>query len=432
MSHVDDLDVPVHLAGATLQDHRHLCAFFQTPEERHRVLFPFVQEGLERGEKAIHIVDPACRAEHRSRLEAGGIDVARAEATGQLEVHGWDQVYLRGGRFDQDATLAFVGRVLAEARQQGFPRTRVIGEMEWALEKRPGVQDLVRYETRATSAFAEYSDPLLCTYDRSRFGARIAMDVLATHRAAVIGGVVQKNPLFGAPRQLHHERGPREISVLRRQYLAALLAGSRRDALDILVEEGLWLDVPIPSLYLEVVQVALYEVGRLWQEGRISVPQAYLAAEIGKATLAQLHPHLPCAQNTGNLAVVACVEGELHDIGAGMVGDFLEMAGFDVRFLGANVPTESLLALMEEQPPQLLALSATTATSLAALRRTVAAIRETGTGRLPLLAGGQLFASRPGLREELGIPLYARNAGELAAAVRVVLRRSLTPDDSCG
>jgi methanogenic corrinoid protein MtbC1 len=42
---------------------------------------------------------------------------------------------------------------------------------------------------------------------------------------------------------------------------------------------------------------------------------------------------------SGKVVTLACVEGELHEVGARMASDFLEMAGFDVRFLGANVPT---------------------------------------------------------------------------------------------
>jgi methanogenic corrinoid protein MtbC1 len=407
-----------------LRQHRHLCAFFQTLEERYRVLLPFVREGIERGEKALHVIDPARRTEHRSRLRAGGIDVARAETTGQLEVVGWDQVYLSGGHFDPDAVLAFLGRALGQAREAGFPLARVIGEAEWAMQNPSWVEESVRYEARVNSVFAGCRDPLLCTYDRSRFGAGVAMDVLAVHPAGVIGGVVQPSPLFGAGGETRHARGGAGLSILRRRYLAALLAGSRRDALDVLIEDGLWLDVPVSSLYLDVLEPVLREVGRLWQERRISVAQVGVATEICKCALAQLHALLPCAPNTGRLVVVACVEGEQHDIGARMVADFLEMAGFEVRFLGASVPTETLAAVVEEQPPQLLALSVTTDSNLGALRRAVATVGELGKGRVPVAVGGQLVASRPPLRREPGVALYARNAGEAAQAVLRLLGRS--------
>ena len=49
---------PIHFANATLGAERHICAFFNSPDEEYRVLTPFIREGIERGEKAFHIVDP--------------------------------------------------------------------------------------------------------------------------------------------------------------------------------------------------------------------------------------------------------------------------------------------------------------------------------------------------------------------------------------
>jgi methanogenic corrinoid protein MtbC1 len=411
----------IHFAGTRLGPPRHLCAFFHTLDERYRVLVPFVKEGIDRGEKAVHLVDPARRVEHLHHLRAGGIDVGAAQATGQLEVLGWEEAYLRGGRFDQNATLALVEQVLTEARNQGFPLTRVVGDMEWALQYRSGVGDLIDYEARVNTAFSNHGDPLVCTYDRTKFRAAMAMDVFRVHPQGIIGGVLQENPLFGAPAPFRRRRDASGAALLRDRYLAALLAESRRDALDILVEEGLWLDIPVTSIYLEVLQPVLYEIGRLWRCGRISVVQASLAGEISKVVLAQLNPYLPCEPNNAKRVVVACVEGEFHDIGAHMIADFLEMAGFDVRFLGANVPTESLVALVEERPPQLLALSATTTSNLATLRRAVEAVNEAARSRVPVAAGGQVFAWQPRLRKELDIAIDASNPRELVEAARTLL-----------
>src|ERR1700682_5192247 len=92
----------IHFAGRTLGSQRHICAFFHTPEEEYRVLLPFIEEGLERGEKAFHIVDPRLRDEHLRRLQAAGIDTTSAEGRGQLEVRRWQDTHLREGYFDQD------------------------------------------------------------------------------------------------------------------------------------------------------------------------------------------------------------------------------------------------------------------------------------------------------------------------------------------
>jgi hypothetical protein len=151
----------IRLAGAALTESRHVCAFFHSRDEEYRVLLPFVKEGIERGEKAFHIVDPTHRQEHRRRLEEAGINVAAVEGSGQLEVRRWEDAYLRGGHFDQNAMLTLIEEVLRGGKAQGFPLTRLVANMEWALEDRPGVNDIVEYETRLNYILPKYDDPVI-------------------------------------------------------------------------------------------------------------------------------------------------------------------------------------------------------------------------------------------------------------------------------
>ena len=148
----------VHLAGSVLDRARHVCAFFHTRDEEYRVLMPFIAEGFEHGDRAFHIVDPTQRPEHMARLHAGGIDAESAEARGQLTVIPWEEAYLRGGHFDQNAMLALIEEVLTAGKAQGFPLTRLVANMEWALEDRPGVEDIVEYETRLNYVLPKYDD----------------------------------------------------------------------------------------------------------------------------------------------------------------------------------------------------------------------------------------------------------------------------------
>lgn len=149
---------PVHLAGSILDRARHVCAFFHTRDEEYQVLMPFVREGFEHGDRAFHIVDPNHRHGHLERLRQEGIDTVQAEAQDQLRVIPWEQAYLRGGHFDQNAMLALIEEVLTEGRKLGFPLTRLVANMEWALEDRPGVDDIVEYETRLNYVLPKYDD----------------------------------------------------------------------------------------------------------------------------------------------------------------------------------------------------------------------------------------------------------------------------------
>src|SRR5262245_14215461 len=408
----------VALAGGVLGRQRHVCALFDGPDEEYRVLLPFVKEGLERGEKAIHIVDPDACHEHRARLSSAGIDVKRAEARGQLEVLDWRDTYLRTRPFDRRTMAGLVEGMLNRARAEGFPRARIVGQMEWALEAPCDTAALVEYEARMNHVFRSYDDPVVCAYDRARFGAAAAMDVLRAHPVLILDGGLQDNLSFLSPGKLVPRLRGAAVAVLRDQYLAALLAGARREALEIAVEEALCQDVEVPSLYLDVVQRAQHEVGRLWQVKRIGVAQEHLATEISRAVLARLQALLPCEPSNGRRVVVACVEGELHDLGARVVADFLEMGGFDVHFLGANVPADALADLVRRRPPDLLALSATASTSVAALRQAVAVIRGVTGNGIPIAAGGQVFQRTPALSLQLGIDLHAGDARGIAAAAR--------------
>ena len=157
--HVADTDI--WLAGSRLQSSRHVCAFFRTSDERYGVLLPFIKEGIERHERAFHIVDPALRQDHLQRLQDVGIDTAAAQSEHQLEVRVWEDAYLRGGHFDQDSMLALIQEVLEAGTAQGFALTRLVAQMEWALEDRPGVDDLVEYETRLNFLLPRYGDPVI-------------------------------------------------------------------------------------------------------------------------------------------------------------------------------------------------------------------------------------------------------------------------------
>jgi hypothetical protein len=148
----------VRLAGSVLDRSRHVCAFFHRKEEEYRVLLPFIKEGFDQGDRAFHVVDSRHRAEHLRHLEEAGIAVAEAERKGQLEVRSWEDAYLRGGHFDQKRMLALIEEVLTEGKARGFPLTRLVANMEWALEDRPGVDDIVEYETRLNYILPKYDD----------------------------------------------------------------------------------------------------------------------------------------------------------------------------------------------------------------------------------------------------------------------------------
>jgi hypothetical protein len=121
----------VELAGVNLAGRNHVCAFFNTIDEEHRVLGSFYKDGIDRGEKAAYIVDPEDREEHLKRLAEAGIDVQKIMDTGQLEVVPWTDVYVRDHRFDQDAMLAAVEKLIQSGHRCRLPTYQVSGDIIW-------------------------------------------------------------------------------------------------------------------------------------------------------------------------------------------------------------------------------------------------------------------------------------------------------------
>ena len=191
----------VQFAGGHLGGQRHICAFFNSVDEEHRVLRSFFKDGFDRGDKATHIVDPEKREEHLKRLAEAGINVQQAMDTGQLELRPWREAYLRGDRFDQDAAVALIEEILQSGAAAGYALTRLVAHMEWALLDKPGVDNLVEYETRLNYVLPKYEDPVICTYDLSKFQASLVMDIMRTHPVVIIGGILQENPFFVPPDQ---------------------------------------------------------------------------------------------------------------------------------------------------------------------------------------------------------------------------------------
>lgn len=189
----------VNLAGREIGCSCHACAFFHTDDQCYKVLLPFIREGFTAGDRAVHIVDPAKRERHLTALSAAGIEAERSQETRQLEVRRWEEAYLRDGHFDQDAMLALIQEVLEEGRRQNFPMTRLVANMEWALEERPGVSDIVEYESRLNYILPKYDDTVVCTYDLGKFSATAVMDILRTHPMVIVGEVMQENPFYSPP-----------------------------------------------------------------------------------------------------------------------------------------------------------------------------------------------------------------------------------------
>jgi methanogenic corrinoid protein MtbC1 len=207
----------------------------------------------------------------------------------------------------------------------------------------------------------------------------------------------------------------RQIDTLagaRGAYLDALLEHDEAGARAV-IDQALAAGAPVRALYLEVLQPALYEVGERWADGRLSVAGEHHASMVTRRLLTLLGERMRVAPRDGRLAVVGCSPGELHELGAQMIADFLEAEAWEVLRLGASVPVDDLAELVEHERPDVVALSTAMPDRLEAAEdalRALAAVRP----RPLIVVGGRGWTARAVARaSELGADLVVDDPGTL-------------------
>ena len=205
--------MPIPFAGSQLGEVRHVCAFFNNEDEEYRVLLPFIKDGFNCGDKAIHVINPDQRPDHLQRLAAAGIDAASAQQSGQLELRTNTETYLRNGRFDQDRMLEVFEQMASGNAPGSFPLSRIVCRMDWAVENGPRDR-VVEFEARVNDVWRQHDDAVICTYHLPKFGGHTVIDILRTHPMVIIGGILQQNPFFVPPEVFLREfRNRREQRV---------------------------------------------------------------------------------------------------------------------------------------------------------------------------------------------------------------------------
>jgi hypothetical protein len=181
---------------------RHVCAFFNDDEEEYRVLLPFIKDGFECGDKAVHIVNPVQRVDHWRRMTAAGIDLATAEREGQFQLRTNTETYLRDGRFDQDRMLESFEQMASGGGDRRFPTSRIVCHMDWAAEGGSHIDDVVEFESRVNDVWRRHEDTVICAYHLSKFRGDEVVDIMRTHPMVIIGGLLLQNPFFIPPEEL--------------------------------------------------------------------------------------------------------------------------------------------------------------------------------------------------------------------------------------
>lgn len=182
------------------------------------------------------------------------------------------------------------------------------------------------------------------------------------------------------------------VSGFYSEYLKSLLEGNR-SACEAIIRECLDKGLPYAAIYSDLIQQSLYEVGELWANDKISVAQEHLASGITEFLLVIIHQRLFQRRPSSRKAIIACTQNEMHQIGAKIVADRLEIQGWDSSFLGSNTPSYGVLETIGKMKPQLVGLSVTLTKNLPKVAEAAQQIRQQFPA-VKLLIGGQAAYTR--------------------------------------
>jgi len=146
-------------------------------------------------------------------------------------------------------------------------------------------------------------------------------------------------------------------SRLARRYGDALRAADRPAAARVALE-AVDFGLRVPEVHALVIQPAMYRIGDLWMQGAITAGDEHLATQITHQVLVELYPLLdePAPEPPG-VVLLAGVQGEHHVLGLRMAADLWEARGHTVHYMGADVPTGSLIPAVQRFSPDVIGLS---------------------------------------------------------------------------
>jgi methanogenic corrinoid protein MtbC1 len=184
---------------------------------------------------------------------------------------------------------------------------------------------------------------------------------------------------------------------IRSGFLARLLEADARAAMRM-AQQAVSSATDVQTFYLNVIHPCMEAIGRRWERFEISTAQEHLATALVGRIMSVFYERHVVAPGGSRKAVVTAAPNELHEMGARMVADFMEMDGWSVAYVGADTPVEDLLRLLDANRAEVLAVSVTMPFNIEAAREMVARVKAASAGSGPkVVVGGRILNELPDL-----------------------------------
>ncbi|HHP7234876.1 MAG TPA: corrinoid protein [Desulfobacterales bacterium] len=189
-----------------------------------------------------------------------------------------------------------------------------------------------------------------------------------------------------------------------------------------LVQSGIDQGLPAKDILNQGLIPAMDVVGERMESGEMFIPEVLMSANAMRQAVGILQPLLSAEDSrSAGKVVIGTVKGDLHDIGKNLVAMMLESAGFEVVNLGIDVAPEAFAAAVEENRPDIVALSALLTTTMGMIRNSIAVMQQKGLrDQVKVIIGGAPVTQN--FADEVGADGYAADAGGAAKLAKSLMK----------
>lgn len=212
---------------------------------------------------------------------------------------------------------------------------------------------------------------------------------------------------------------PRPLNQLSKELCDALLNFDDSKADTILSEAHALHTVEL--VLTEVLQPTLVHIGTLWHEGKIRIANEHFASNYIRGHLHNLLK-LTAGLRDATMVLVTCAPNEQHEIAVLMLAVMLRRAGYGVYYIGANLPIEDMVMLINKHQPTAVMISSSVPESLEELIEAKELLKSI---RSLLIFGGHSFEQNPTLAEELGGLYLEGNATDAIDSFHKLVRKGV-------
>ncbi|MBU0992316.1 MAG: MEDS domain-containing protein [Proteobacteria bacterium] len=199
--------------GYTCNWGTHFCGLYESDAERDKIMYGFLAQGLREQELLVCCPEEQHHDHALDSVHALCPDAARPDPDSFRLFRSRD-LYHPQGFFSPYDMITAHNDIWDENLRTGTRNVRGTAEMGWALEKIPGVDHLMAYESLLNTFIWGKAWISICLYDVNRFPGATIMKVLQVHPFVITGGGIFENPYFIPPEKWLAKYAPEFLKAL--------------------------------------------------------------------------------------------------------------------------------------------------------------------------------------------------------------------------